>query len=82
MKEIKKYDTVTDDVKGFYSVVESKGAYDVIYIYEEKTRKIVGVIQNTGKKLDYHECITKTRKAAEIFQGVAALNDKFKKRVA
>ncbi len=82
MKEIKKYDTVTDDAKGFYSVVENKGAYDVIYIYEEKTRKLVGVIQNSGKKLNYHECIAKTRKAAEIFQGISELNDKYKKRVA
>lgn len=74
------YDVVTDVDNGVYSVVDIDA--NAIYIYAENTCKLVGVIKNAGRKLSYHDQIAKTRKALDVFQGIAKLNSKHKKRAA
>jgi len=79
MKIIRDYDVVTDAKNGTYSVVDVNA--NAIYIYAENTRELIGIIKNVGE-LSYHECITKTRKAAAIFAYVAGFNAAHKKRTA
>ena len=71
------YDVVTDVDNGTYSVVDVNA--NAIYIYAENTRELIGIIKNVGK-LSYHDQIAKTRKALDVFQGVAGFNAVHKKR--